>query len=69
VKGGRVVGDWPGLGPSQLYQQRDLRASTGLDAVIAGIAAESMGLDPHHVATELFKGSATPVPVTDLVRV
>jgi uncharacterized protein (DUF1501 family) len=69
VKGGRVVGDWPGLGPSQLYQQRDLRASTGLDAVIAGIAAESMGLDPHRVATELFKGSATPVPVTDLVRV
>jgi uncharacterized protein (DUF1501 family) len=25
VKGGRVVADWPGLGQSQLYQQRDLR--------------------------------------------
>jgi len=68
VKGGRVVADWPGLGQSQLYQQRDLQASTPLDGVIAGIAAESMGLDPERVAAGLFGTTGKTTPVTGLIR-
>jgi uncharacterized protein (DUF1501 family) len=68
VKGGRVIADWPGLGQSQLYQQRDLRASTSLDGVIAGIAGESLGLDPGRVATTLFQGASKTSPVTGLIR-
>ncbi|MGN6268888.1 MAG: DUF1501 domain-containing protein [Sphingomonas sp.] len=68
VKGGRVIADWPGLGQNQLYQQRDLRASTSLDGVIAGIAGESLGLDPERVATTLFQGASKTSPVTGLIQ-
>ena len=49
VQGGRVVADWPGLAPGRLYDARDLRPTAALDALIAGAAAESLGLDPARV--------------------
>ena len=58
VRGGRVVSDWPGLAPSSLYESRDLKPTTGMDSLIAGVAGESLGLDPAHVARTLF-GSAS----------
>jgi uncharacterized protein (DUF1501 family) len=60
VKGGRVVADWPGLAPSALYENRDLRPTATMDGLIAGVAGESLGLDPEHVARTLF-GSAKPM--------
>jgi uncharacterized protein (DUF1501 family) len=54
VKGGRVLTDWPGLGAGQLYEQRDLKPTLALDAIIAGAAAESLGLDPERTAKTLF---------------
>lgn len=54
VKGGRVLADWPGLATSQLYEGRDLRPTTDLDALIAGVAAESLALDPELVGRRLF---------------
>lgn len=54
VKGGRVLADWPGLATSQLYEGRDLRPTTDLDALIAGVAAEGLALDPELVGRRLF---------------
>jgi uncharacterized protein (DUF1501 family) len=54
VRGGRVVADWPGLAPSQLFEARDLKPTTALDGLIAGVAGEAMGLDPQHVGRTLF---------------
>lgn len=56
VKGGRVAGDWPGLAPAALYQARDLKPTTRLDAVIAGAAAGALRLDPAQVSRTLFDG-------------
>ena len=67
VKGGRVIADWPGLAPSQLYQNRDLTPTTGLDALIAGVAGESLGLDPMQVARSLFDAAPPVQPTTGLV--
>jgi uncharacterized protein (DUF1501 family) len=67
VQGGRVVADWPGLGTSQLYESRDLKPTTALDGLIAGAAAQAMGLDPDRVARGLFTGGASTRPVTGLV--
>jgi uncharacterized protein (DUF1501 family) len=53
VKGGRVVADWPGLGAGALYEGRDLRPTTDLDALIAGAAAETYRLDPERTMTAL----------------
>jgi uncharacterized protein (DUF1501 family) len=54
VQGGRVIADWPGLGRGQLYEGRDLRPTTQLDALIATTAAEAFRLDPALVARTLF---------------
>jgi uncharacterized protein (DUF1501 family) len=67
VRGGRVVADWPGLANSQLYQNRDLRPTIGLDALIAGVAGEALSLDPDHVARVLFPQAGGGRPVTGLV--
>ena len=62
VKGGRVIADWPGLSPDALYEARDLKPTIGLDALIAGAAAETFNLDPRLVTRTLFSdlnGSST----------
>lgn len=68
VAGGRVLADWPGLRAGDLYQARDLRATTGLDALIAGAAAEALGLDPQRTAHALFAASPGLKPISGLVR-
>ncbi|WDD92594.1 DUF1501 domain-containing protein [Burkholderia sp. FERM BP-3421] len=69
VTGGRVIADWPGLRPGDLYEARDLRPTAALDALIAGAAAESLGLDPQRTAATLFsQAGASPRPMSGLVR-
>jgi uncharacterized protein (DUF1501 family) len=58
VQGGRILADWPGLGPSALYEGRDLRPTLGLDSLIAAAAGETFGLDPARVRTNLFAQQA-----------
>ncbi len=67
VRGGRVVADWPGLAQGQLYDGRDLRPTAQLDALIAGAAAESLHLDPEHVARSLFAANSAVRPIGDLI--
>ncbi|CAG4906954.1 DUF1501 domain-containing protein [Paraburkholderia saeva] len=69
VQGGRVLADWPGLSASSLYESRDLKPTTQLDALIAGAAGESLGIDPHRTASALFGQAASMRPLTGLVRV
>ena len=57
VAGGRVVTDWPGLGSAQLYENRDLRPTQSVDAVIGGALAGHYVLDPAPVMARLFPGS------------
>ncbi|MBW8783952.1 MAG: DUF1501 domain-containing protein [Novosphingobium sp.] len=56
VAGGRMVTDWPGLAPPQLYENRDLRPTRSLDAAIAGAVAAHFGLDPARTMRTLFPG-------------
>lgn len=69
VTGGRVLADWPGLRPADLYQSRDLKATMALDALIAGAASESMRLDPQRTAIALFGTTNAPRATSGLVRV
>ena len=68
VAGGRVLADWPGLKPGDLYEARDLKPTLSLDALIAGAASESLGLDPQRTASTLFGESGSTRPMTGLVR-
>ena len=61
VAGGKVIADWPGLSDAALYEGRDLKPTTDLDALIAGALAQHYGLEPAHVMRALFpesRGSA-----------
>jgi uncharacterized protein (DUF1501 family) len=69
VKGGRVLADWPGLGQSNLYEQRDLKPTIGLDAVIAGVAAESFGIEPDRAGKALFPTSDLGRPAEGFIRI
>ncbi|MES2755563.1 MAG: DUF1501 domain-containing protein [Pseudomonadota bacterium] len=68
VKGGRVIADWPGLAPANLYEARDLKPTTELDALIGGAVAGHFGVDPGRVMPALFPASAKSRAVEGLVR-
>nr|WP_321945862.1 DUF1501 domain-containing protein [Paraburkholderia sp. J10-1] len=68
VAGGRVQADWPGLRTADLYESRDLKPTASLDALIAGAAAESLGLDPQRTASTLFGEAGAKNAATGLIR-
>ncbi len=44
VKGGRMIGDWPGLASNALYEGRDLAVTTDFRTVLAQIAQQHLRL-------------------------
>lgn len=66
VDGSKVIADWPGLSQGALYEGRDLRPTTDLDATIAGALAQHYALDPSRAMTALFpetRGTALRQPL------
>ncbi len=62
VKGGRVLGEWPGLVERDLYENRDLRPTGSLEAVLAGAVSGHFGIDPERTMEVLFPGrNASPM--------
>jgi uncharacterized protein (DUF1501 family) len=66
VKGGRVIADWPGLKPAQLRDQRDLKPTTDLRAVLKGVLRDHLRLPDQRLAM-VFPDSATAKPLAGLV--
>lgn len=54
VAGGKVIADWPGLSQAALYEGRDLKPTTDLDALLAGALAQHYGLEPKRAMSTLF---------------
>jgi uncharacterized protein (DUF1501 family) len=67
VKGGRVISDWPGLKPANLFEGRDLAPTTDLRAVIKGVLHDHLGLAERVLAETVFPDSAPVKPVKGLV--
>ena len=44
VKGGKVYGDWPGLAPAQLFENRDLAVTTDFRDVFAEVLTKHAGI-------------------------
>ena len=68
VAGGRVLADWPGLRPNNLYEGRDLRTTTDLRAVMKGVLAAHLGIPDAHLERVVFPDSADVKPIRDLVN-
>src|SRR5207253_7840770 len=60
VQGGRIISDWPGLKPANLYQGRDLAPTTDLRAVFKGVLHDHRGVSERALAEAVFPDS-TPV--------
>jgi uncharacterized protein (DUF1501 family) len=58
VKGGRVISDWPGLKPANLYQGRDLAPTNDLRAVFKGVLQDHFGIGDRALAESVFPDSA-----------
>ena len=67
LKGGRVIADWPGLKPADLYENRDLAPTTDLRAVLKGVLKDHLRVDERALAETVFPGSKNVKPLTGLV--
>src|SRR3954447_17549108 len=67
VKGGRVIADWPGLKPANLFEARDLKPTTDLRSVIKGVLQGQFGLSDRVLAETVFPDSASARPMKGLV--
>ena len=67
VKGGRVIADWPGLKPNQLFQNRDLKPTTDLRSVLKGLLADQLGLPGSVLAERVFPNSVAVAPMRGLI--
>ncbi|WP_203310599.1 MULTISPECIES: DUF1501 domain-containing protein [Sphingomonas] len=68
VKGGRVLADWPGLAQASLFENRDLKPTTPLDAFIGGAVASHFSVDPSRTMPALFPSSARTAALEGLLR-
>ncbi|HEY4891424.1 MAG TPA: DUF1501 domain-containing protein, partial [Reyranella sp.] len=67
LKGGRVIADWPGLKETDLFEKRDLMATTDLRAVLKGVLKDHLQVDDRALAAEVFPGSEAVAPMAGLL--
>lgn len=56
LRGGRVLGDWPGLDEAQLYDRRDLMPTRDVRSVLGWLLHSQYGLPVSTLETSIFPG-------------
>lgn len=67
VRGGRLLGDWPGLATAQLNDGRDLRATTDLRALFKGVLGTHLGVSEAALEKTVFPDSRSVRALDGLV--
>lgn len=67
LRGGRVIADWPGLKPANLYKQRDLAATTDFRSVALGVLRDHLRIDEARLAS-VFPSDRAVRPLGGLAR-
>jgi len=67
LKGGRVIADWPSVKAANLLEDRDLRPTTDVRAVLKGLLRDHLRADERTLAADVFPGSADVKPLPGLV--
>ena len=68
IRGGRVLADWPGLGPHALLDNRDLRPTVDLRSLYKGVLRDHLGLDDRTLMTHVFPDSRNARPIDGLIK-
>jgi uncharacterized protein (DUF1501 family) len=66
LKGGRALGDWPGL--DRLEDNRDLRVATDTRSLLKGLLRDHLGLDAAAIDKKVFPDASALRPINGLVR-
>ena len=67
IKGGRMIGDWPGLKPAALFENRDLMPAVDARQVFKGLLRDQLGWAQNDLDTSVFHDSANAKALTGLV--
>jgi uncharacterized protein (DUF1501 family) len=67
LKGGRVIADWPGLKPTDLLENRDLKSTIDVRGVLKGLLKDHLRADDRVLAADVFPGSGDVKPMAGLV--
>lgn len=65
LKSGGMVGDWPTLAESRLFEGRDLTPTLDVRSVFKGVLRDHMGVDRAALDGRVFPGSAVEAPPVD----
>ena len=68
VAGGRVIADWPGLSRANLLENRDVRPTHDLRAVMKGVLRDHLGVPVTTLDSQVFPDSGTVRSVDGLIR-
>lgn len=58
IKGGRIIGDWPGLAPARLFENRDLAPAMDARGVFKGLLRDQLGWSAADLDRAVFPDSA-----------
>ncbi|WP_174300329.1 DUF1501 domain-containing protein [Caulobacter sp. S45] len=67
LKPGGIVGDWPTLEQSKLFEARDLAPTLDVRQVFKGLLQDHMGVDRAALDSRIFPDSGAAAPVANLV--
>jgi uncharacterized protein (DUF1501 family) len=67
VKGGRVMANWPGLSPKDLFEARDLAPTCDLRTVLKGVLRDHLGVPSGILANAVFPDSHATAPTDGLI--
>jgi uncharacterized protein (DUF1501 family) len=67
VKGGRVIANWPGLAPHNLFEARDLAATCDLRTILKGVLRDHVGVPTGILANTVFPDSSAILPTDGLI--
>jgi uncharacterized protein (DUF1501 family) len=68
VRGGRMIGQWPGLKSSQLYQQRDLMPTTDLRSLMKSVLRDHLQVAAKQLDAQVFPDSGAAAYLPQLIR-
>ncbi|HME21044.1 MAG TPA: DUF1501 domain-containing protein [Acetobacteraceae bacterium] len=63
LNGGQVIADWPGVKESNLYENRDLKATTDLRAVLKGLLRDHLRIEEQALMADVFPDSEGVKPI------
>jgi uncharacterized protein (DUF1501 family) len=67
LKGARVIADWPGLKSADLHENRDLKPTTDLRAVLKGLLRDHLHIEDSALVASGFPGSEAIRPLDGLL--